>query len=256
MFRYKEDTFPVLTILTLSIVDFFLYFTVSNLYVLISYFLLMIIPKGLICSWGHHHQHTNVFKKKYLNRILEFFYALHTGATTNVWVLHHNLGHHRFYLDQEKDQSRWKKKDGTTMGYWRYSLEVTLTSYTRAWEVGKKYKDLRKDFLIFGVTTILAVTALTIYNPINSLILFILPMFISLFLTAQATYKHHVGLDTDDKFSASYTDLNKFWNKLTGNLGYHTAHHCYPNVHWSKLPEMHEKIKNKIPDENIRQNIL
>jgi fatty acid desaturase len=238
----------------LSVLDFYLFFTIESVPLLISYFIIMIIPKGLICSWNHHHQHTSVFKNKQLNRILEFFYALHTGATTNVWVLHHNLGHHRYYLDQEKDQSRWMKKCGSAMGYWRYSLEVTLTAYFRAWKVGNKHKQQQKEFLFCGIVSVLLLATITFYNPINSLFLFILPMIISLFLTSQATFKHHVGLDTQDKYAASYTDMNPFWNKLTGNLGYHTVHHLKPNAHWSELPSLHKLMKDKIPLQNIRQN--
>jgi len=36
---------------------------------------------------------------------------------------------------------------------------------------------------------------------------------------------------------------------LSGNLGYHTAHHYKPGVHWSKLPELHAKIADRIPDD-------
>jgi fatty acid desaturase len=39
---------------------------------------------------------------------------------------------------------------------------------------------------------------------------------------------------------------------VTGNLGYHTAHHYKQGVHWSKLPALHEKIKDKIPDNLIK----
>lgn len=252
IFRNKKDIIPVNIILLISIIDIFLFFYIESPVLLISYFLIMIIPKGLICSWNHHHQHTSVFKGKKLNRILEVFYALHTGAVTNVWVLHHNLGHHRHYLNQELDQSRWKKKCGSTMGYWRYSLEITLTAYYRAWLVGNKHKKQQKEFLKYGLITALIVLILTLYNPLNSLFLFILPMIISLFLTSQATYKHHTGLDTEDKYAASYTDISLFWNVLTGNLGYHTAHHVKPNAHWSDLPEVHRKMLDKIPDKNIR----
>ena len=116
IFRYKEDRLPVFIILTLTLIDFILYFTVESIGLLFAYYLLMIIPKSAICAWNHHHQHLFTFRQPYLNRILEFFYALHTGVTTNLWRLHHVLGHHLNFLDQTKDESRWQRKDGVKNG--------------------------------------------------------------------------------------------------------------------------------------------
>jgi fatty acid desaturase len=77
-------------------------------------------------------------------------------------------------------------------------------------------------------------------------------MVVSLLFTAWVTYDHHAGLATDDQFEASYNNTNPIFNLLTGNLGYHTAHHYRQGLHWSKLPELHEKIKDKIPPQLIR----
>lgn len=116
IFRHKEDRWPVVIVLMLTVIDFFLYFTISNLSVLFGYYLMMVIPKGIICAWNHHHQHIFTFRNTVLNRSLEFAYALHTGVTTHLWRLHHVLGHHLNFLDQEKDESRWERKDGSQMG--------------------------------------------------------------------------------------------------------------------------------------------
>jgi hypothetical protein len=42
--------------------------------------------------------------------------------------------------------------------------------------------------------------------------------------------------------------MHRSYNILTGNLGYHTAHHVKPKLHWSKLPEFHATIADRIPD--------
>lgn len=195
----------------------------------------------------HHHQHTHTFKAKSLNRLLEFFYALHSGVTTNLWLLHHVLGHHLNFLDQTKDESRWKRKDGAYMGELEYTFNVAGTAYYRGYQVGKSHAKLQKEFLFYSALTFSIVTALVLYKPIAALFLFVLPMVIGLLLTSWATYEHHAGLDTDKEFEASRNNLHPFFNLTTGNLGYHTAHHYKQGVHWSKLPELHEKIKDKIP---------
>lgn len=256
MFKHASDRLPISIILGFSALDFFLYFYLENIWILVAYWLLMIIPKGVISAWNHHHQHSHVFKKKYANRVLEFFYALHTGVTTNLWVLHHNLGHHRHFMDQEADESRWKDRNGKQMGMFRYTLEVALTAYPRGYQVGKKYPHLQRQFVVFGLLTLAAVGLLTYFNPVNALFLFILPMIGSLLYTSWATYGHHAGLDSEDEFASSHNITSKWFNVLTGNLGYHTAHHFKPGVHWSKVPEVHNKIKDKIPAECFRPSFF
>lgn len=254
MFKNSADHWPVFFILSLSALDFALYFTVSNPYLLGVYFYLMIIPKSQICAWNHHHQHAPTFRATIPNRIMEFFYALHTGVTTNLWVLHHVHGHHNNFLDQKKDESRWTRDDGTQMGELEYSLMITATAYYRGYQVGKEHPKEQRDFILFSIITFVIVGGLIALKPAAAILLFVLPMIMGLFMTAWATYEHHAGLNTDNEFEASFNNLNRWYNLFTGNLGYHTAHHYKGGLHWSKLPELHEKIKDNIPDELIRKS--
>ena len=256
IFRYKEDRWPVIIILSLSLLDFILFFTVESTALLVSYYFLMIIPKGVISAWNHHHQHLFTFRSTALNRILEFFYALHTGVTTHLWRLHHVLGHHLNFLDQEKDESRWKRNNGSKMGALEYTLIVAATAYPRGYNVGKKHPKQLKPFVIYSAITFAIVALLMWYKPLAGLFLFALPMITSLLFTTFVTYEHHSGLDTQNEFEASYNNDNSLFNVLTGNLGYHTAHHHKMGVHWSKLPNLHETIVDKIPAELFRKSIL
>ncbi len=253
MFKNSADRWPVFFILSFSALDFALYFLVSNPYVLGIYFYLMILPKAQVCAWNHHHQHAPTFKSVIPNRIMEFFYALHTGVTTNLWLLHHVHGHHNNFLDQETDESRWTRKDGTQMSELEYSLKITATAYYRGYQVGKDHPKDRRDFVIFSIITFAIVAGLVAYKPAAGILLFVLPMIMGLFMTAWATYEHHAGLNTENEFEASFNNLNRWYNLFTGNLGYHTAHHYKGGLHWSKLPQLHEKIKHNIPDELIRK---
>lgn len=254
LFKFPEDRLPVQLALALTAVDFTLYSTVSNAWVLVGYWILMVIPKGVLSAWNHHHQHVPTFRWTALNRLLEFCYALHTGVTTNTWLLHHVLGHHQNFLDQDKDESRWKRKDGQQMGVFEYTLSVAATAYPRAYRVGRRYPTHQRVFLLYGSLTALIVAALVIHRPLAGLMLFVLPMICSLLYTAWVTYDHHAGLATDDHFQASYNNLNRVFNRLTGNLGYHTAHHYRQGVHWSKLPALHARIAPKIPAHLYRKS--
>ena len=119
---------------------------------------------------------TMTFHNRYLNRLLEFFYALHTGVTTHLWLLHHVLGHHHNYLDQSKDESRWMRATGETMGELEYSINVAATSYYRGFKVGQRYPEIKKVFIVYGLLTLIALAALLWYKPVAALFLFVLPM--------------------------------------------------------------------------------
>jgi fatty acid desaturase len=72
-------------------------------------------------------------------------------------------------------------------------------------------------------------------------------------LTCWSTYDQHAGLDADEPLAASYNITHKWYNILTGNVGYHTAHHLSPHLHWSKLPAFHRTIQDRIPAHLYRE---
>jgi fatty acid desaturase len=249
VFRYSADRPRVALFAALFAVDIAVYLTIDSPLVLLAYFAIGILPKGCVCAFNHHHQHVQTFRNDALNRLLEVMYALQTGVTSHAWVLHHSVGHHLNYLDQSKDQSRWMRKDQSVMGKLEYTVANSLAAYPRAFQVGAKYTKFRRTFVWMGLVTMAIVAALVSYRPLPGLIVFVLAPVFSLFGTVYATYTHHSDRPTDSPFVASTNVLQPFYNLCTGNLGYHTAHHYRPGVHWSKLPTLHAKIDSKIPDD-------
>lgn len=229
-------------------VDFVLY-AVGPWWLIGLWLVVGLTPKAGLCSFNHHHQHIPTFRQAPLNRVLDLVYGLITGVAGHAWVLHHSLGHHLNYLDQAKDESRWARKDGSKMGEWEYSFLTALTAYPRAWATGAKYPKQRAVFAVMTVLTFGTVATLVALKPAQGLVLFVLNPGLMLLLTAQATYSHHSGRSTATHFVASNNIIQPFYNWLTGNLGYHTAHHYKPGVHWSKLPQLHAEIADKIPDD-------
>jgi fatty acid desaturase len=253
VFRHPEDRLPIAVIAAAFAADVAVWWFASAWWVPVAWFALMTIPKGWISAWNHHHQHAATFRPTWANRLLELVYGFQTGVTSHTWFLHHVVGHHVHYLDQTRDESRWKRADGSTMGELEYSVITAVTAYPRAWVVGRKYPKARRVFVRMGLLQLALLAGLLVLRPWNALWVFALPMATSLYLTAWATYFHHVGRSTEDHNQASYNILHPLYNRMTGNLGYHTAHHSQHGLHWSRLPALHQELARDIPADCYRQ---
>lgn len=247
VFRYSEDRLPIAFVAMFFACDVAVYALVDSPLILLAWVLLGIVPRGGVCAFNHHHQHLSVFRQPILNRLLELVYGLQTGITSHGWVLHHSLGHHVNYLDQRLDESRWRRSSGRTMREAEYTLIVGATAYPRAIRVARRTARYGRTFLAMTALTLAIAGALVAARPLPGLMVFVGPMIGMLFFTAWATYTHHAGKKTTSHFVASNNIVHRGYNILTGNLGYHTAHHYRPGVHWSRLPALHASIAHLIP---------
>ena len=246
--RYKRDLLPVIFTLSISVIQFTLFFFVEPVWVVLAAVLVIFPFQCSAIAVNHNHHHLNTFTGRGLNRVFESLLYFQTGASPYSWTLHHNIGHHKHYLDQAQDTSRWKKKDGRVMRRLEYSVFNSIMIYPEIVRVGRQYPKIFKKFVRMFMINNIVLLALIVLDPLKALIIFILPMLVMLYLLVDATYGHHAGLDTDDPFEASTNKLSKFYNLRTFNLGYHTAHHLKPGVHWTKLPALHVEIEDKIPE--------
>lgn len=252
LFRFQCDRLPVAIFVSLFIADLLVFFLVSSWPIVLVWSLASIVSKTCIAAWNHHHQHVPFFTSTVCNRLMEIIFGLQTGAVSKVWVLHHNIGHHDNYMDQTKDESAWRAPDGRVMLAHEYTFRLAATGYYDAFKNGKDHpKDRLVMMLMLGVHFAI-VGALLAVNWVNALLIFIIPMLGAFLMTCRHTYDHHAGCSEEDEYAASNNIMHRWYNVLTGNLGYHTAHHLRPGLHWSKLPAFHAKIAHKIPPENYR----
>ena len=252
LFRYRADRLPVAIFLLLFVADILVFALVPYWPLALAWAMLTMIPKVCIAAWNHHHQHTPFFRSSLCNRLMEIVFGLQTGAVSNVWVLHHNIGHHENYMDQTKDESAWRASDGRIMGENEYTLKLFLSGYYCAFKNGFKHVEHQPLFVAMTLLHLVILGMLFAINWTNALIVFVLPMLFSFWMTCRHTFDHHSGCSEEDEYAASNNIMHRWYNILTGNLGYHTAHHLRPGLHWSKLPGFHARIAHKIPAENYK----
>jgi fatty acid desaturase len=245
---YSQDIFPVICIITLFCIDISLFFSALPLSILITWAIISIIPKAYMAAFQHNHNHLPFFGYQFLNIFLDILLFFQTGMSGGSWALHHNIQHHRHYRDQTKDPYRWLNSKGKVRNPWWNAFIVLITIYPRTIKIGKKHPKENKYFVYITLLSIVLLGVLFFINALHAVILFVFPMVLAIYLTAFAENSHHIGIQSDDHFYSTKNNLNPISNFLTGNLGYHTVHHLFPNEHWSTLPDLHKKYEEKIPE--------
>lgn len=252
--KYKADRAPVAFVLAVLVLRVGLWAFAAPLWCGLAALPLAVLGM-FIAPINHHHQHVNSFRAAWANRLYEIALALQCGVAPYSWVLHHNLGHHLHYLNQpphaEPDESRWTRPDGSPMGRIEYTLQLLATHQLDIWRVGRRHPRYRRYWLWMKVPLWGAIALALWWQPLETVLLFLLPGFVALVHTIWATYEHHAGCPQGHHLEASRNRENRLYNALTGNLGLHTAHHKQPGLHWSLLPALHARIRDEIPPEQV-----
>jgi len=195
----------------------------------------------------HNHHHRNTFRQPVLNRVFEVMMFFQLGMLPYGYTLHHNIGHHRHYRDQTRDSNRWRRDDGSVMGSWEFAARLCIAMYPTVCRIGRGHPALFRKFRRMAWICAGILALFVALDPLRAFLIFALPLPPALLLQAQATYHQHAGLTTDDPLRASRSVIDRGYNLRTQNLGYHTAHHLRPGLHWSKLPALHAAIASTIP---------
>ena len=255
--KYKADRGPVAYAVAVFVLRMVVWAVATPLVCALSVIPLAVLGM-FIAPINHHHQHVNSFRAPWLNRLYDLVLSLQTGIGPYNWVLHHNLGHHVNYLNQRPhehpDESRWTRADGTQMGALEYTIDLLLHHQIDIFRVGLRHPKYLRYALLMKLPLWSLIGVGLWLRPLETALVFLLPAFITLVHTVYATYEHHAGCVPTGHLDASRNRESRIYNALTGNLGLHTAHHKRPGLHWSLLPELHERIRHQIPEEQIQKS--
>ncbi|MBA3772886.1 MAG: fatty acid desaturase [Ramlibacter sp.] len=249
IFRTPVDVWPTLLVTSLFVVLLLLYYYVHNIWLMATCSALLLPARLSVVAYNHNHIHNLTFASSALNRLFEVVMFFQTGTTPFSGTLNHIVGHHACYFEPSSDTLNTRRSDGSHLGRHEFSLRSALWHYPSCITHSRGKSKLRAKFIIYTVLCALLLGALVAYDPTAALIVFVVPMLIMLYLLKWAAYAHHSGLPMGDDFTASRTHTGKFYNWLTWNAGYHAAHHFRQTLHWSKLPNYHAELADKIPTE-------
>lgn len=247
LYRHRADRLPSVLVLAVFFIQLAAFFLVDSLWVVAGIAFSLLLFSAVPGSISHNHHHTPTFRHAWLNRGYEVILFLETGVLPWAWTIHHNLGHHKHYLDPDQDPAPWLHRDGRLMSRVHYDVVGALRIYPEIFRIGRRYPELMRRFRRWALVSLAVLAVFFLVDPLKALVLFVAPMPLMYLGLLDNTYMQHSDLDMRSELTASRNTTSRLYNRVSWNLGYHTAHHMRPNLHWSELPRFHETLRASIP---------
>jgi fatty acid desaturase len=200
----------------------------------------------------HNHSHRRIFTSPFMNRWFGRFWTFSGAWPSFFWEYTHTV-HHANLLGNGDWTLPERNADGSFESFQRYVLAHWPWRYM---------VHLRKELISHPTLRRKALSEFAIFaalwsipfwiDPIMAIWLWVLPQWIAnVWVMGPGMYVQHVGCvqkTAERPVGHSNIFLLKFFNMTMFNIGYHLEHHDNPKVHWSELPELHERLKKELID--------
>jgi len=254
MLRYKADRRTLAYMAMTTTLFFFLWISDGfNPWLYVIYLFLSVAVTVI----AHNHNHLPIFRKKSLNTLTDYWLTVFYGFPAFAWIPTHNMNHHALN-NREGDYTityRLTEHNHLLMlllypSVSSFYQQRPIRDYLRSLKANNKRKYwlavMQYVFLVLWIVVGLVI------DWQKALLYIVLPQQFGLFSVLVFNYVQHVHADEESEFNHS-RNFTGFLNVLLFNNGYHTVHHDKAGTHWSKTPQLHAEIADKIdPDLNER----
>ncbi|MCP3980632.1 MAG: fatty acid desaturase [bacterium] len=255
MLRYRVDAISVAAVLAAVGVQLTAFFAQWPWYGL--------IPIVFLLRWSHlvqhNHAHLGAFRSKTLNEILGWLMFLNDGLPLEFYRIQHVQIHHK-YLNDEGDWTSPFAFHGArfpdkpvhpvyyVLSYPVFSYALSLVHVLRRPQ-SAAFRRFFVSLAIVGTTCVV----LCVLDPRSFILFFGLAWLCNSIGASFNNWMHHVGCEYEDIYTSSNVNLSFLSRWFGFNIGYHSAHHLEPRLHWSKLAELHSsKLQEKTPSRYYR----
>lgn len=207
-------------------------------------------------SWNinglsHNFIHNPYFRSNALNRVFSLIESLAIGFSQTFYDLVH-MRHHTGNSDRQNehgDTIDWLSiyrysKDGRAENVWKF----TFLAYFRD-DAGETYNELKRRSAAdarWGCIEVAAWLGMWAVMAVCNwkFMLFLLPFYyVGQSLSSLNGFYRHYGGNPDLPIAWGVSSYDWLYNFTWFNNGYHAEHHFRPRVHWTKMKELHEEIK-------------
>ncbi len=254
--RFKEDRMNVFRAITAPFIFYYPFifgFSGSEAWLMMLFLWILLNDINHVL---HLHIHLPFTSNKFINLILDLCMGFVTGMTASNWRIQHVHGHHQAVEREYAKGYRWEMDKFSILGSLSYSIRTAPLIFLRPlFEASRKSVHSNQTgpmnyrwAFIEQILFIGMVVVLFVWQPLLTLGYLLPWYFLVYFVTRYIDYLNHFGCGTGDYDNANNC-LHRVYNLLGNNFGYHTAHHLSPKAHWTRLPIIHENIKDMIPEE-------
>jgi fatty acid desaturase len=210
-------------------------------------------------SISHNFIHNPFFANPWLNRAYSVLLTLDLGVP-HVLYHHYHMNHH--FGDNDAKGPDGTTKDWSSIyrhgrgdapeSFWRY----VLLSFWRV-EVGPVLRTAARHHHLMQMAIEGAVLAafwatMAVFNW-RFFVFFYLPSYYLGWAASYAEgYLEHYGCKPGNPFANSVSSYNRLYNLLWFNNGYHQEHHWDPKCHWTRMGELHDKIRPQLEANGTR----
>lgn len=202
----------------------------------------------------HNTVHSPVFKKRGLNSLFQVALSLTYGHPVSMYVPGHNLSHHK-YTQQTKDRMRTDKMrfrwNLLNQLFFSFVVGPVIFRDNARFAKAMKTKNPKwtRQFHLELAAYVAFLVALAVLDPVKlwgfvplKFIVFVMiPHQYAAWGIMGINFVQHDGCDGDHPYDHSRNFTGRLVNWFTFNNGFHGMHHMRPGLHWSLLPEAHQK---------------
>lgn len=217
---------------------------------------------SFLCAVSIHNTvHSPMFKSRTMNRIMQVILSLTWGHPISAFVPGHNFSHH-MHTNTEKDTINTNKlRFGINFfNQFFFAMKVVPDIMTSESKFIAKIKETHptwyQQYMIEMAVFLITSGALLFLDWQKFLMFFMVPHLYAVWGLLGTNFFQHDGVDVSHPYNHSRNFVSKGFNAIFFNNGFHGMHHMRPDLHWSLLPEYHEKYLKPYIHPNLDQKNL
>lgn len=256
MLRYRADVRTLIWAAMMPTAALIPYFYPSLVLYFVPFCCYFALCAGVI---AHNHNHRTTFRSRWLNRVFGGFLSVFYGYPTFAWVPTHNQNHHRFVNKPGDATITWRHTNrhnffvaATYFFVSSYHQSAPIKEYIRKARERNPalYREIVLQYVAWAGAHVGLMGLAIVLHGSSGVILWVLcfglPALFSLWTIIFFNYIQHVHTDPWSDHDHSRSFVGGVMNFLLFNNGFHTVHHENPAAHWSKLPDLHARIADKV----------